>query len=190
MNRRDTRALTAALHRAQSGLASIRLAVSSITAIPLTETERKALLALADEEAVRLSAQLAAISALLSCEGARSEHRALDVVELLERALLELGAGNQVRVRAPGPMFVRADPGRLSLAPVVALMRLAGGGQAPAEVLVGGVGRQLVVRLLGESPPAASDLVSELIRAMGAIRVPCEDGVALALKAAKKKAAA
>lgn len=174
----------AVLHEVRSRIGAIRLAVTTLQDGDPGEPLRGSLLQTADRETIRISTELAAVTALVACLTDRSAPGEVDLGGALRRAA---SAAQRLGVRAKfqgkGPVVVRARSAAVDSA-LPALVRLVADGDGEAIISVKREGREVVVRLNrtdGAPIAAGNALVRNLVQGIGGTPVELDGGLAFSM---------
>lgn len=174
----------AVLHEVRSRIGAIRLAVTTLQDGDPGEPLRGSLLQTADRETIRISTELAAVTALVACLTDRSTPGEVELGGALRRAASATQRlGVHVKVRGRGPAVIRARSASVDSA-LPALLRLVADGDGEALASLKREAGDVVVRLhrADDAPISAGNaLVRNLVEGMGGTRVECDGGLTFSI---------
>jgi hypothetical protein len=179
-------AVSEVVHDIQARVAALRLAATTLKQPSIDDETRDYLLVTADQETVRLSTELAGVSALAKCFADRSAPGELDLAATLrEAAGLTARSDARIRVEGTKPVPARGRARALGAGLPIILQVVADvDGEAVASA-ASESGRAVVrVRRGDGTPVGRSRLLARLIEGIGATPVETEDGLAFSLPGA------
>ncbi|MCA1831600.1 MAG: hypothetical protein ABR548_11700 [Actinomycetota bacterium] len=172
------------LHELRSRVGAIRLAVTTLQTNTSDEELMKSLLATADRETLRVSMEMVAVTALVTCLTDRSAPRSFDIGHALRNAVtLTERVGGRATLGRGSKAIVRARPRGFESA-LSSLMQLVADVDGETIVSVSTKNGAVTVKLArpdGSHAPGGS-LVKNLLAGIGATQIPSDAGLVFRLE--------